>query len=223
MKVGHSEFFVAFKLQYQFASAYKIRLRGALEWGGYFDSLSEWYCHNILLVPFKFFPRLCLFDDFEGYFISFTCTGLDLRCWPVLVLLWKGQQAGFSVSIWQSRDTECWCKACSSFCCHSAVWIRHCCKGDIWLPRARCLQIVSTIRCSCCIYDFLQSSMLAPDTVLHCQTDFYRCMVGPVLCGFWVLCPTHLAIHIIYSLTLQGLARCHWETHWKFHLLLISL
>lgn len=81
----------------------------------------------------------------------------------------------------------------------------------------------STVRCSCCIYDFLQSNMLAPDTVLHCQTDFYRCMMGPVLCGFWVLCPTQLAIHIIYSLTLQGMARRHWETHWKFHFLLVSL
>lgn len=61
VKVGHSESFGAFQLQYQFASAYEIRLMQALEWGGYFDSLSDRYCHNILLVPFIFFPRLHLF------------------------------------------------------------------------------------------------------------------------------------------------------------------
>lgn len=67
MKVGHSDSSVALQLQHQFASVYKIRPREALERGGYFDSLSDWYCHNILPVPFNLvlFPRLCLFDCLE--------------------------------------------------------------------------------------------------------------------------------------------------------------
>lgn len=67
MKVGHSDSSVALQLQHQFASAYEIRLRKALGWGGYFDSLSDWYYHNILPVPFNLvlFPRLCLYDYLE--------------------------------------------------------------------------------------------------------------------------------------------------------------
>lgn len=44
-----------------------MRLREALEWGGYFDSLSDWYCHNIMPVPFNLilFPGLCLPDCLE--------------------------------------------------------------------------------------------------------------------------------------------------------------
>lgn len=42
-------------------------LREALEWGGYFDSLSDWYSHNIMPVPFNLvlFPGLCLPDCLE--------------------------------------------------------------------------------------------------------------------------------------------------------------
>lgn len=39
-KVGHSD------SQHQFALAYGIRLREALELGGDFDSLSDWYCQH---------------------------------------------------------------------------------------------------------------------------------------------------------------------------------
>lgn len=139
---------------HQFAWAHEEVLREALEWGDYFDSLYDWYSDNILPLSFYsvLLQRPCMFSLFAwnylgGYFTSFTLRGLDSRGWPMLMLLWKGQRAICPVIILQGRDPESCCKASSSFCYCSAVWIRHCYKGDIWLPipawQIQIIQIVS--------------------------------------------------------------------------------
>lgn len=151
----------------------------------------------------------CL-ELFRRLFYFFHTYRAGLRGWPVLVLLWKGQQAVFPAIIWQGRDPESWCKASGSFCYYSAVWIRHCCKGDVWLPDTSCLQIVSTMQMLLLTNSaFITSrSRVYWHWITYCTIHYqiqvpsnYRRMVGPALSEFLILCPAHLAIHIICSVT----------------------
>lgn len=140
------------------------------------------FCH--FLFYSVLLQRLCMFSLFiwnylEGYFTSFTLRGLDSRGWPMLMLLWKGQRAVCPAIILQGRDPESCCRASSSFCYCSTVWIRHCYKGDIWLPDTSCLQIVSMMKMLNNSIAFTTSPLdiLALGNILHCMQssiDPYR-------------------------------------------------
>lgn len=131
--------------QPQFVWAHGLVLREALEWGGNFGSLFDWYRANILPVSFCLVCQKlsCFIWNYVGdYFISITPyrTGLKrLTCGGAV----GGRDNKQFALLSQGRDLENQRKADSSFCYCGALWIRPCCKRDIWLPDTNCLQIIS--------------------------------------------------------------------------------